>query len=342
MSLIRALSFVGAALLGLSGAGLFAQGREMPPAWAYVLPPLPPGVVPPQATAPRAPTPTGPTSPDPDVPLIQAAGSKLWFPQTQINDSYGPPDWFPDEHPPMPDIVAHGKPGLVRACATCHLADGRGKPENAPLQGLPIDSFVQQMHDFQNGLRRSADPRKGNTLAMESYAKAMTEDEIRQAAEYYSAINVSRALRVIESDTVPTTRIEAQVYVATDDGRTEPLGTRVMEIVDDELQLAIRNPKTGFTAYVPVGSISRGNALATTGNGKVTPCTACHLQNLQGIGPIPNLAGRSPTYLARQLFDMKLGTRRGPLAVLMAPVVARLTDGDIVDLAAYMASVEPE
>ena len=342
MSMNRPLAFVGAALLGLAAAGPFAQTREMPPAWPYVLPPLPPGVVPPQAAAPRAPAPTRPTSPDPNVPLIQAAGSTLWFPQTQINDSYGPPDWFPDEHPQMPDIVAHGKPGAVRACATCHLADGRGKPENAPLQGLPIEAFVQQMHDFQNDLRHSADPRKSNTLAMAGYAKAMTEDEIRQAAAYYNAIKVSRALRIVESDTVPMTKIEAQVYVATDDGRTEPLGTRVMEIVDDPQQLEIRNPKTGFTAYVPVGSIDRGKALATTGNGKVTACTTCHLENLQGVGSIPNLAGRSPTYLARQLYDMKLGARKGPLAVLMAPVVARLTDSDIVDLAAYMASVEPE
>lgn len=342
MSVIRPLSFVGAALLALSGAGLFAQTREMPPAWAYVLPPLPPGVIPPQAAAPRAPSPARPAPPDSTTPLIQATGSKLRFPETQINDSYGPPDWFPDEHPPMPDIVAHGKPGLVRACATCHLADGRGKPENAPLQGLPIESFVQQMHDFQNGLRHSADPRKSNTLAMESYAKAMTEDEIKQAAAYYNAIKVSRTLRVVESDTVPMTTIEAQVYVATGDGRTEPLGMRVMEIVDDAVQLEIRNPKTGFTAYVPVGSISRGKALATTGNGKVTACTVCHLENLQGVGSVPNLAGRSPTYLARQLYDMKLGARKGPLAVLMAPVVANLTDSDIIDLAAYMASVEPK
>jgi len=342
MSVMRSLALVGAALVSLSGTGLVAQTREMPPAWAYVLPPLPPGVIPPQAAAPRAPAATRPAASAPNVRLIQAAGSALWFPETQINDSYGPPDWFPDEHPQMPDVVAHGKPGLVRACATCHLADGRGKPENAPLQGLPTESFVQQMHDFRNGLRRSADPRKSNTLAMEAYAKALTEEEITQAAAYYNAIKVSRTLRVVESDVVPTTTIEAQVYVATHDGRTEPLGMRVMEIVDDHAQLEIRNPKTTFTAYVPVGSVSRGKALATTGNGRVTACTVCHLENLQGVGSVPNLAGRSPTYLARQLYDMKLGTRHGPLAVLMAPVVAGLSDRDIVDVAAYMASVEPE
>ena len=341
MSIVRRLSSIGVAILGLSVAGLFAQTPQLPPSWAYVLPPLPPGVVPPQAGTPRPPAPTRPTA-DANTPRIQAKGSKLSFPETQINDSYGPPDWFPDEHPPMPDIVAHGKLGAIRACATCHLADGRGKPENAPLQGLPVASFVQQMHDFQKGLRRTADPRKANTMVMEMYAKAMTEEEIQQAAAYYAAIKVSRALKIVESDTVPTTKIEAQVYVATEDGKREPLGVRVMEIVDDHEQLEIRNPKTGFTAYVPVGSISRGKALATTGNGKVTPCTACHLDTLQGLGPVPNLAGRSPTYLARQLYDMKLGTRKGELAALMAPVVAPLSDSEIVDLAAYMASVTPE
>ena len=119
-------------------------------------------------------------------------------------------------------------------------------------------------------------------------------------------------------------------------------GTRVIEIVDDPEQLEIRNPKVGFTAYVPVGSINRGKALATTGNGKVMACTVCHLANLQGVGSMPNLAGRSPTYLARQLYDMKLGTRKGPLAALMAPVVAQLPDSDIVDLVAYLASAGPE
>jgi cytochrome c553 len=275
---------------------------------------------------------------------VRAAGSKLSFPEEQINDSYGPPDWFPDEHPPMPDVVAHGNStAAVRACATCHLADGRGKPENAPLQGLPVDAFINQIRDFQQGLRHSADPRKSNTLQMETYAKALTDSDIKNAAAYYAAIKVSKALRVVESDTAPVTKIEGQVYVATEDGAQEPTGTRIVEIAEAPAELAIRNPKTSFVAYVPLGSLSRGRALATTGgNGRTTACTLCHGTDLKGVGPIPNLAGRSPTYLARQLYDIKLGARHGTLVGLMKPIVANLTDGDIVDLTAYLASVDPQ
>jgi len=56
---------------------------------------------------------------------------------------------------------------------------------------------------------------------------------------------------------------------------------------------------------------------------------------------VPNLAGRSPSYLARQMYDMKLGTRSGPLAALMLPVVAKLSDSDMVDVIAYVSSLDP-
>ena len=92
----------------------------------------------------------------------------------------------------------------------------------------------------------------------------------------------------------------------------------------------------------PVGSIKRGEALAATGaGGKTTPCAVCHGPDLKGLGPVPNLAGRSPSYLARQMYDMKLGTRKGAMSALMMPVLANLTDADIVDLMAFIASREP-
>ena len=81
--------------------------------------------------------------------------------------------------------------------------------------------------------------------------------------------------------------------------------------------------RSGFIAYAPTGSIKRGEALATTGgNGKTMACGTCHGPDLKGVGPIPNLAGRSPSYLARQMYDIKLGTRNGAMAALMKPVVA--------------------
>jgi cytochrome c553 len=201
---------------------------------------------------------------------------------------------------------------------------------------------VQQLKDFQQGLRRSADPRKANTLEMENIAKTLTEDEIQVVAKYFSSIPVPKYIRVVETDMVPTMRVQGEIYFATDDGKKEPIGVRIIETPEEAAETLMRNPKSGFIAYVPPGAVKRGQALATTGNnGRTTPCTICHGPELKGLGPVPNLAGRSPSYLARQMYDMKIGTRKGAMAALMKPVLANLTDADIVDVIAYVSSLNP-
>src|SRR5215203_4728965 len=332
-----------AALASAAVAATTAQQRQMPPAWPYAQPPLPPGEIPPQAEAPRIPPATSPApaSPDaPPAPMLQAKGSAVTFTQQQVSNSYAPADWFPDSHPPMPEVVAHGKPGVARACGLCHLPDGRGRPENAPLQGLPYDYIVQQLRDFQQGLRHSADPRKANTLEMENISKTLSEDEMKEAARYFASIKVPKYVRVVETEKVPATRVQGEIYFATE-GPEEPIGMRIIETPEDAAETRLRSPKSGFIAYAPVGSVKRGQALATTGGGKTTPCTICHGPDLKGLGPVPNLAGRSPSYLARQMYDMKLGTRHGQLSALMMPVLANMTDADIVDVVAYVSSIEP-
>jgi cytochrome c553 len=317
---------------------------EMPPAWPYAVPPLPPGVIPPQAAAPQTPAVTDPNAPPANgqTPVMrQAAGSKFQFTQAQISFSYGPADWFPDDHPTMPATVSHGKPGVARACGLCHLPNGRGRPENAPVQGLPYEYIVQQLHDFQQGLRRSAEPRKANTLEMENITKTLSEDEIKEVARYFAAIKVPQYIRVVEAETVPAIRIQGEIYFPTGDG-VEPIGVRIIETPEDVAETQIRNPRSGFIAYAPIGSVKRGETLATTGgSGKTTACGVCHGPDLKGLGTIPNLAGRSPSYLARQMYDFKLGTRRGAMSALMKPVVANLSDSDIVDLIAYVSSRQP-
>jgi cytochrome c553 len=94
-------------------------------------------------------------------------------------------------------------------------------------------------------------------------------------------------------------------------------------------------------AYVPPGSIKKGETLVTTGAGKVTPCTACHGVDLRGLGPVPPLAGRSPSYLARQLYDMQHGNRVGAWSPLMAPILDKMNPDDLLTAAAYLASLEP-
>jgi cytochrome c553 len=330
---------VSACLTGLHVA--VAQPRQMPPAWPYAQTQLPPGEIPPQAPAPKTPVPNAAPLDAPAQPLLQAKGSSLRFTQQQVSNSFAPADWFPDSHPRMPETVAHGKPGVARACGLCHLPDGRGRPENAPLQGLPEGYIVQQLRDFQQGLRRSADPRKANTLEMENIAKTLTDDDIKEAATYFAGIKVPKYVRVVETEKVPATRVQGEIYFVTD-GPEEPVGVRIIETPEDAAETRLRNPKSGFIAYAPIGSITRGETLAVTGtNGKTTACAVCHGPELKGLGPVPNLAGRSPSYLARQLYDMKLGTRKGAMAALMMPVLTNLTDADIVDLVAYLSSREP-
>lgn len=97
-----------------------------------------------------------------------------------------------------------------------------------------------------------------------------------------------------------------------------------------------------FTAYAPPGSIARGEVLTKTGgNGRTVPCAACHGEGLRGQAAIPGIAGRSPSYLARQLTDFRRGTCAGAHAALMAPTVAHLDDDDVIALVAYVSSLTP-
>ena len=83
-------------------------------------------------------------------------GSKASFTKAQIDDNANPPDWYPDEHPAMPQVVGHGRKE-VRACATCHLPNGLGHPESANLAGLPAAYIERQMEDFKSGKRKASE-----------------------------------------------------------------------------------------------------------------------------------------------------------------------------------------
>ena len=122
----------------------------------------------------------------------------------------------------------------------------------------------------------------------------------------------------------------------------EAIGNRIVEIPEDLGRTELRDDASGFVAYVPVGSLGRGEALVTTGGeGRTTRCGVCHGPDLKGLGPVPGLAGRSPSYSARQLYDFQTGARRGAWSALMEDVVDDLTLEDLVAIAAYTASLEP-
>src|SRR5262249_16387154 len=159
----------------------------------------------------------------------------------------------------MPNVVVHGRQPHVRGCAMCHMPNGKGRPENAPVAGLPANYFVQQMHDFRNGLRASADPRKQNTLQMIEAARDMTAEEIQDAARNFSSMKWTHWITVKETATVPRTRISGNVFFPLPGGETEPIGDRIIETPEDADRFELRDPHSGFIAYVPPGSIVKGS-----------------------------------------------------------------------------------
>ena len=330
-----------AVLCAFAGAGVQAVAEF--PLWAYgvTTPPPPPGTAP--AAAAPAPAAGGGRAGGaaPDATLLSLPGGTQQFTRAQIANQYGPADWYPGDHPQMPEIVAKGKQAQnVAACSLCHMPNGKGRPENAPVAGYPVEYFIKTMMDFKNDLRKSSDPRKANTNRMISFAKAMTDEEILQAATYFSAMPWTQWIRVVEVSTVPKTRIQGGMFLRLEGNETEPIGNRIIEAPEEtERTEVLRDPRSGFVAYAPMGSIARGQALVTTGgSGKTTACGACHGANLQGMGPVPGIGGRSPSYLVRQMHDMQTGARKGSWSELMKPVVEKLTAEDLVAIAAYVAS----
>lgn len=266
-------------------------------------------------------------------------GSTRKYTPKEIDDLSSPPDWFPDQHPPAPGPVQKGGGGVL-ACGACHLMSGLGHPESADLTGYTVGYLVQQMNDFKS------DARPDFAARMNGIAKALTDDQIRQTAEWLAALPRRKFVRVVEAATVPRTFVgqgRMRFIDPAAKGLTEPIGARIITLPEDQDLARLRDPRSGFVAYVPPRSLARGKALVEAGgNGKTVSCAICHGEGLKGLGNVPRLAGVHPIYLARQLYHFREGTRKGPDAPLMAKVVAKLTDEDIINLSAYAASLSPE
>jgi cytochrome c553 len=254
----------------------------------------------------------------------------------EINDPFAPPDWYPNEHPPMPTIVATGRRPEVRACGQCHMTHGLGHPESSSLAGLPAAYILQQMEDFKNNART-------NSPLMSGMARSMTPQELKESAEYFASVPMKKWTRIVEAADVPKTFVGPgnMRFVDTKQTGTEPIAGRIIELPEDAEHAELRDPHSPFMAYVPPGSIKRGQQLVSGGNGRTVRCTLCHGNDLKGMGPVPGLAGRSPIYIVRQLYSFQHGLRQGLWADLMKEATAKLTVDDMVALAAYTASLEP-
>jgi cytochrome c553 len=323
-------------LLGVIGLGFLllceiasadekpAIADEVPPPWAYAVDP--PGLKP---------------SVDDGTPR-HVPDSSVTFTLTQVRDGFHSPDWHPADHPTMPEIVAKGRKPDVMACGYCHRAEGTGGPENTSLAGLPAVYITQQMADFKSGVRTTSVPQRAPPKNMIALSKMVTAEEVEAAAAYFSGLKPKPIIRVIETNTVPKTQVRGWHLTDLKTGETEPIGERIIEMPRDLEQFVSRDSRSQFLAYVPVGSLQKGKTLAATGGeGRTVQCAICHGPDLKGLGPIPGIAGRSPSYLVRQLYDFKHGARAGMSSALMKPTVEKLTIEEMIALAAYAASLPP-
>ena len=273
-----------------------------------------------------------PPSKDDSLPNT-VTGSTKSYTQKQIDDLKNPPDWFLDMHPAMPPVVAQGT--ATFACGSCHLPTGTGHDESAYVAGLPAAYIVRQMADFKSGARKGFGK-------MPEIAQAISDSDVNAAAAYFNSVTVRPWVRVVETDTVPKTYVNpGNMRLKLPAGGTEPIGSRIVELPEDEDAAVKRDPRSGFIAYAPPGSIAKGQTLVTTGGGETTACVICHGPALKGVGATPGIAGRHAGYIVRQLYFFQSGNRSGPTEALMHNVVARLTADDMLAIAAYVASREP-
>ena len=273
--------------------------------------------------------------PEPKVPaVVRAAGAAKEMEATAVAGNANPPDWFPDEHPAPPRSV---KGPMPNACGSCHLMSGQGHPESADIAGMPAAYIIRQMGYFKSGVRKEE-------ARMGPIARAVSDEDVRQAAEYFAAVAPTPFVKVIETATPPKTYVSADARHRRimPEGGTEPIGRRIIQVPDDPMRTTIRDPHSGFTAYVPPGSIAKGKALVQTGgSGRTIQCAICHGDALTGLGEVPRIAGLQPVYIARQLITMQNGTSAGANAALMKKPLAKLSEDDIIAIAAYLGSLPP-
>lgn len=308
--------FVVVGLLATSG-----YSQERPPPWAY--PVNPPNY----------------QRPADDGSIRRVPDSIAGFTLSQVRDLFATPDWHPDEHPPMPKIVAIGRKPDVFACGVCHRADGAGGPENSSLSGLSAEYIIQQTEEFRAGQRNGSLPRIPTDFMIKA-SKAVTREELAEAAAYFAALKPHPSIKILETDTVPKTQVQEHFLAAAGGSEREPIGERIIELAEDLENFISRDSHVRFIAYVPNGSSRKGQELAVSGKSFLA-CASCHGDGLTGTDIAPRIAGRSPAYLFRQLFDFKSGARGGANSDAMKQIAGSMSVNDMIALAAYSASLPP-
>lgn len=147
----------------------------------------------------------------------------------------------------------------LQSCRSCHLANGFGRPDTSSIAGLPAAYIEQQFADFRRGVRKIGEARDGQFASMATVATLADDDLVRRASAYFASLEYTTWIHVVETDSI---------------------GNGIVEMP--------RDGASGFVAFVPVGSIMRGEALVTSGGGgRTVRCALCHGADLRGHGSVP-------------------------------------------------------
>ena len=281
----------------------------------------------------------GAAAPEPSASTVQhLADADATFTQGRLDDPFHAVDWRPTGHPPAPTAVTTGKQPDAMACGYCHLMTGMGRPENAALTGIPADYIVRQVTELRSGDRISPSPDWAPAALMRQTAHGVSDADLTAAAGYFAGQPFASRAHVVEAAQTPKAVAADFAYRFDDKAPPEPLGARILEGPTDWSQFELRDPDTAYIAYVPPGSVAKGAALAKRGDSQARPCASCHGPALAGTSVAPPIAGRSPTYIFRQLYAFKTDARNGTLAESMKSEVGQLSTADMIAVAAYVGS----
>src|SRR5260370_31821682 len=103
---------------------------------------------------------------------------------------------------------------------------------------------------------------------MSGLAKELRNEKLRMAAKSFTAIPATPWIKVVESATVPKTKAQNGMFLTLEgaEADVEPIGERIIETPESTHATEfLRNPRSGFIAYVPPGSLKKGEALVMNG-----------------------------------------------------------------------------
>ena len=273
------------ALLIPLGAQQASAGRPSDfPVWAYPV---------------AAPAPAGATVPKDDGHLRHVPDSSVALALKDFAAHVtAVPDWHPEDHPPdAPPIVSVGRgTGGAGACAPIATSPmALADPKTRASRASHPHYFKQQLSDFKNaGRRAGSEPARAPQNFMIALAKAATDEEISKAADYFASLKPECYVTVIESEAVPVTYVAGAMLAKVVGAGTEALGDRIIEFPVDLGRAENRDPRTPYLAYVPVGSLEKGAAIAAGKRSSAQQCSLCHGPGLKGLADVPRLAGRVP------------------------------------------------